>query len=129
MGAIYYDNDSGNGDGFTAVTKFTRCILDYYMENETIFTNTNYKHILIQFVKVFGFDKRFEFVCNKDPDTNLFHVHVELCGSKFPGAVDSKKKEAEQKASKIVIDTVKITEEMIEEQRAVRKKNKSCINE
>lgn len=121
-GAIFLDKGGdtmeGRERGFGFVYEFAINVLRYHVPESVILKNTNYKDILIHFTKVFDISD-FELVQRKVEKE--FFVYVRMEGNIYEETSALKLKTAEQRASKIVIEKLGITEELINKQRQFKK--------
>jgi ribonuclease-3 len=111
--AVYMDK------GFEGVCRFTFNVITSYITEDTFTKNNNYKDILIHFTKVFDFED-LEF--NYRQVDRKFIVSVSMNNKVYPETLPfSKKKDAEQSASKYILESLDMTEEKISIQRNIKR--------
>jgi ribonuclease III len=115
--AVYMDQ------GFEGVCKFTYNVINTYISPDTFVRNNNYKDIFIQYTKVFDIvDLQFNYRQDED---RKFIVCVSMNGHTYDETGPHKKKiQAEQAASKRMLDLLNITEESINIRRQIKKADK-----
>lgn len=113
-----------NDRGFDGVCKFTFSVITNCISEDTILKNTNYKDILIHFAKAFDVPDP-EFVCELNDKT--FSVSVLLGGESYGPATATRKRSAEQAASKIAVEFLGITEDLITLKRMSKKNSSRSI--
>ena len=96
VGAIYLDK------GFEYVRVFSDMVIERYITDDILFNDTNYKGILIQFIRSNKIGT-VNYLGGKNEDST-YSICVEINGIKYESCEAKSKKDAEQGASKIVID-------------------------
>lgn len=113
--AVYMDQ------GFEGVCKFTYNVINTYVPIDTFTKNDNYKDIFIQYTKVFDIDDLI-FNHRRDECDGKYTVFVSMNGQEYRETGSYKKKlQAEQAASKYMIELLEITEEKINIQRQIKR--------